>query len=423
MEKSNLLSAEAPGASQEGALVIEQFLMANYRFRRNILNGKVEFAVLPKADNKAEGNTVGTSDSLSCASDEADLEYRPLTQAALNSIVIRAKREDILEKGSPKTEITEYVQSEEVPEHNPVQMFLKGLPEWDGQNHIAKVFGRIPGITSEQLNYLTIWLRSAVAHWLQMDMLHGNECVPTFIGSQGCGKTTFVRRLLPQHLREYYLDHLNLANKFDKEMALTNNLFVNLDELEAIRPSQQSSLKQTLSVSKVNGRPIFGRTQEDRPRFASFVATTNNRHPLKDVTGSRRYICILIPDGLMIDNTGEIDYGQLYAQVVYELQGQAAPYWFNNDEVARIQQLNQDFMEKKDLGEMFAACFRQPHEGEVVKTMNCDQMIGIMQKDYPTLQNTIGNRVRLGKTISALGFEHKEHSHVAYYKVIPLRAA
>ena len=94
----------------------------------------------------------------------------------------------------------------------------------------------------------------------------------------------------------FELDHLNLANKFDKEMALTNNLFVNLDELDAIRPSQQSSLKQTLSVSKVNGRPIFGRTQEDRPRFASFVATTNNRHPLQDVTGSRRYICILIPD-------------------------------------------------------------------------------------------------------------------------------
>ena len=424
MEKDFLLPAETPGASQGGALVIEQFLMANYRFRRNILNGKVEFAVLPKADNKAEGNTVETFDSLSSASnDEADLDYRPLTQASLNSIVIRAKRENILEKGSPKTEITEYVQSEEVPEHNPVQMFLKNLPEWDGQNHIAKVFSRIPGLSSEQLNYLTIWLRSSVAHWLQMDMLHGNECVPTLIGSQGCGKTTFVRRLLPLKLREYYLDHLNLSNKFDKEMALTNNLIVNLDELDAIRPSQQSSLKQTLSVSKVNGRPIFGRTQEDRPRFASFVATTNNRHPLKDATGSRRYICILIPDGQMIDNTGDIDYGQLYAQVKYELCELEAPYYYNNDEVARIQQLNQDFMEKKDLCEMFMACFRQPLEGEVVKTMNCDQMIGIMQKDYPTLQNTIGNRVRLGKAISALGFEHKEHSHVAYYRVVPVKAA
>ena len=415
MENSMKMTVGALTASQEATLVIERFLMTNYRFRRNILNGKVEFATLPEAADAA--------DDLSNSLDEADLIYRPLTQAALKSIVIRAKRENVLEKGNPKTEITDYVESEEVPEHNPVQAFLDHLPVWDGQNRVAQIFSRLPGISSEQLNYLTVWLRSAVAHWMQMDMLHGNECVPTLIGAQGCGKTTFVRRLLPVSLREYYLDHLNLSNKFDKEMALTNNLIVNLDELDAIRPSQQSSLKQTLSVSKVNGRPIFGRSQEDRLRFASFVATTNNRHPLKDATGSRRYICIEIPDGQMIDNTGEIDYGQLYAQVVYELRELKAPYWYNNEEVARIQQLNLDFMEQKDIGEMFVACFRQPNEGEAVKKMNCDQMIGIIQKDYPTLQNTIGNKVRLGKVITALGFKHKEHSHVAYYEVVPLRAA
>ena len=416
------MAVETPGVSQLGTLAIELFLMENYRFRRNILNGKVEFATLPKAAQTAEGNTVGTSDSLSSGFDEANLQFRTLTPAVLNSIVIRAKKEQVLEKGSPKTEITEWVESEEVPEYNPVQYFLGHLPVWDGQNHIAQVFSRIPGLSSELLNYLTIWFRSAVAHWLQMDMLHGNECVPTLIGSQGCGKTTFVRRLLPVNLREYYLDHLNLANKFDKEMALTNNLLVNLDELDAIRPSQQASLKQTISVSKVNGRPIFGRAQEDRPRFASFVATTNNRHPLKDATGSRRYICILIPDGQLIDNTDEIDYGQLYAQVVYELQELKAPYWFNNEEVARIQQLNQEFMDQKDLGEMFAACFRQPKEGEPCKKMNCDQIISIIQHEYPSLQNTVGNRVRLGKMLSAAGFKSKDHSHVIYYEVVPLAA-
>ena len=415
MLENSITTSEANNASQEATLAIELFLMTNYRFRRNILNGKVEFAILPKADKSANG--------LSCASNEADLDYRTLSQAALNSIVIRAKREQVLEKGSPKSEISEYVASEEIPEFNPVQQFLNNLPEWDGQNHVAKLFARIPGITSEQLNYLIIWLRSAVAHWRQMDMLHGNECVPTFIGAQGCGKTTFVRRLLPPELREYYLDHLNLSNKFDKEMALTNDLLVNLDELEAISNSQQASLKQTLSVSKVNGRPIFGRVQQDRPRFASFVATTNNRHPLKDATGSRRYICIQVPDGKLIDNTGEIDYQQLYAQVLYELQEQKAPYWFNNDEVARIQQLNQEYMEKKDLAEMFTACFRQPADGEVVKTMNCDEIISIMQRDYPTLQKTIGNKMKLGKAISALGFKHKEHSHITYYEVVPLKAA
>ena len=400
MSENCITTSEANNASQEATLAIELFLNENYVFRRNTLNGKVEYAVLPKAD-----------------------VFRPLTKEALNSIVIRAKREQILEKGSPKTEITEYVESEEVPEYNPAQAFLTTLPNWDGQNHIARIFGRIPGISSEQLNYLTIWLRSAVAHWLQMDMLHGNECVPTFIGAQGCGKTTFVRRLLPPELREYYLDHLNLSNKFDKEMALTNNLIVNLDELEAIGVKQQSKLKQTLSVSKVNGRPIFGRTQQDRPRFASFVATTNNPHPLTDPTGSRRYICIQIPDGHLINNEGDIDYLQLYAQVVYELQELKAPYWFSNDEVARIQQLNQDFMEQKDLGEMFVACFRHPEEGEVPKAMNCDQMIVVMQKSYPSLTNTIGNKVRLGKTIKALGFKHRERAHISYYDVMPIKVA
>ena len=414
------MAVETPGVSQQGTLATELFLMENYRFRRNILNGKVEFATLPKAAQTAGGNTVGLSGSLSCGSDEAELEFRPLTPAALNSIVIRAKREEVLEKGSPKSEIKDYVESEEVPEFNPIQVFLDGLPVWDGQNHIARVFSRIPGISSEQLNYLTIWLRSAVAHWMQMDMLHGNECVPTLIGQQGCGKTVFVRRLLPPHLREYFLGHLNLANKFDKEMALTNNLLVNLDELDAIRHSQQASLKQALSVNKVNSRPIFGRTQEDRPRFASFVATTNNRHPLQDSTGSRRYICIQIPDGQLIDNTGEIDYGQLYAQVVYELQELKAPYWFNNEEVARIQQLNQEYMEQKDIAEIIMACFRKPKEDEVVKTMNSTEMLKIIQREYPSVPSTHGTKVSIGTAMKELGFEHKEHSHVAYYKVVPL---
>ena len=402
MEQKLTINGEALGASQQGALETELFLHENYRFRRNVLSGKVEYADKP-AENESPA-------------------WKLLTTTALNSIVLRAKREQIIEKGSPKTDIMEFINSDEVPVYDPIADYLNNLPKWDGQNHVGRLFERLPGIDSEKTAFLSIWMRSLVAHWLQMDKLHGNECVPTLIGAQGCGKTTFFVRLLPPHLRQYYLDHLNLSNKFDKEMALTNNLLVNLDELEAIRPSQQASLKQTLSVSKVNGRPIFGRTQQDRPRFASFVATTNNRHPLKDATGSRRYICIQIPDGQLIDNTGEIDYGQLYAQVVYELQELKAPYWFNNDEVARIQQLNQEFMEKKDLGEMFIACFRQPNEGEVAKKLNCDQIISIIQHEYPSLQNTVGNRIRLGKMLSAAGFKSKDHSHILYYEVVPLAA-
>ena len=388
-------------------LAVQQFLQDNYHFRRNVLNGKVEFSILPEGNDDAE----------------KELDWRPLTPEALNSIIIRAKREQICEKGSPKTDIMEYVHSEEIETHNPIVHFLNGLPTWDGQNRVTQVFSRLPGISTEQLNFLAVWLRSAVAHWLQMDTLHGNECVPTLIGPQGCGKTQFVRRLLPPDLRQYYLEHLNLGNKFDKEMALTNNLLVNLDELEAIRPSQQAALKQTLSKNKVNGRPIYGCAQEDRPRFASFVSTTNNPHPLTDTTGNRRFICVRIPAGQFIDNTGEIDYGQLYAQVLYEIRELKSPYWFNNDEVARIQELNVEFMEQKDVAEAIHVCFRKPEEGEAFKRMKSSEVLQVLRHEFPSIPNTLKMATDVGVALNALGYEFKEHGHVKFYRVIPLKAA
>ena len=403
MEQNLLIDGETLGASQTGMLAAELYLITHYLFRRNVLNGKVEVAVKP-----AEGQ---------------EPLWKPLTQSALNSIIIRAKRACICEDGSPKSDIVEYVNSDEIDTFDPIADYLEHLPKWDGENHVARLFDRLPGVDSELMGYLATWLRSAVAHWLQMDTIHGNECVPTLIGAQGCGKTTFFVRLLPPHLREYYLDHLNLSNKFDKEMALTNNLLVNIDELDAIRPSQHASLKQTLSKSKVNGRPIYGASQEDRPRYASFVATTNNPHPLTDVTGSRRYICLTIPEGKYIDNASEIDYDQLYAQVLYELRVQKSPYWFNNDEVARIQQLNQNYLEQKDIADIVRICFRKPEPGELAQSMNCERLLEIITKEYPSVKATHGTKVYLGKAMHTLGFESTDCGHVAHDKVIPLNAA
>ena len=409
MNENLLTKGETAQVSQVEILVVKEFLTGNYLFRRNILNGKVEFADRPKGD-AAE------------LSDDNQPVYRALTPEALNSIIIRAKIEQIIE-GNPKSDIIEYVQSEEIPYFNPIKDFLESLPEWDGHNHVARLFGRLPGISTEQMNFLTIWLRSAVAHWFQMDTLHGNERVPTLIGAQGCGKTTFFKRLLPISLREYFLDHLNLSNKFDKEMALTNNLLVCLDELDTIRPSQHPALKQTLSKSKVNGRPIFGKTQADRLRFASFVATTNNQHPLTDATGSRRYICLTIPQGHMIDNEGDIDYRQLYAQVVYELRVAKVPYWFNNSEVARIQELNQNYMGQTDMKAIINACFRKPKDDEKPLAMNTSKIIAHIQKDFPTVKDDQSTKVFLGLAMKELEYERTERGHVAYYKVVPLKVA
>ena len=401
------MMGQIASAQQKGMLEVEHFLHERYQFRLNVLNRKVEYVT-----KASEDEVVG----------DADARWQPLSDRDLNSIILNAKREEVCE-GNPKADIELVLHSKEVCAYDPIREYLEHLPQWDGQNHVAQLFSRLPGLSSEQMGYLATWLRSSVAHWLQMDTLHGNECVPTLIGAQGCGKTTFLRRLLPQHLRQYYLDHLNLSNKFDKEMALTNNLLVNLDELEAIRPSQQSNLKQTLSKSKVNGRPIFGRVQEDRLRYASFVATTNNPHPLTDATGSRRYICLTIPEGMFIDNSGDIDYDQLYAQVMHELRELKSPYWFNNDEVARIQELNHEYMEQKDIAEMVAICFRKPAEGESGKRMSSTEILKEIRKAYPSVPITMSAKVTVGLALKELGYEHTECSHVKFYKVVPVKTA
>ena len=394
------MSKEQTNQTQEAVLMIDSFLNENYEFRRNVLSGKTEVRKL---------------------SDEAD-KWSILTEVVLNSIVRKAKMEDFDDK-SPRTDIVEFIGSDAVKDYDPIKDYLEHLPEWNGQNHVAELFSRIPGLNSEQFSWCSTWLRSAVAHWLGMDMLHGNECVPILIGAQGCGKSTFAVRLLPPELREYFLDHINFSNKFDSDMALTHNLLVNIDEFANMGPSQQGKLKQMLSRVKVNGRPIFGRSQEDRRRYASFLATTNDEHPLCDPTGSRRYLCLQVPQGKLIDNETSIDYQQLYAQLVYELQVQQTPYWFTNDQVIRIQEVNRPFFREMDLEGMVDSCFRVPEDEEQGRWMLGSEVIKTLQGHYPMLQDDLSTKVKIGKVLKLMGCSLMHGRNGQLYQLITKNAA
>ena len=275
-----------PAAEVAGKTLVEEFMAMSYEFRRNVLSDKYE---MREVCNDLEASQADVQPA-----DANPKPWRAVTRESQNTIVRRAKRELGDLKGL-KASIDEYIHSEETPDYDPIAEYLNQLPAWDGHDHVRELFLRIPGETEEQICQHSVWLRSCVAHWLQLDNLHGNEQVLTLIGAQGCGKSTYCAQLLPPQFREYYLDHVNLGNKFDKEMALTSNLLVNLDELDQIKSGKQAELKQMLSKIQVNGRPIFGKAQRSRKRYASFVATTNNPRPLQDTTGSRRYLCVEIP--------------------------------------------------------------------------------------------------------------------------------
>ena len=98
MNENLTINGESLDASLEGVLAVVEFLKTNYQFRFNVLNGKVEFISLKS------GST----------------EWRDLTDPAINSIILKARMEQIT-KGSPKELITEYVNSEEVARFDPIR--------------------------------------------------------------------------------------------------------------------------------------------------------------------------------------------------------------------------------------------------------------------------------------------------------------
>ena len=77
-----------------------------------------------------------------------------------------------------------------------------------------------------------------------------------------------------------------------------------------------------------------------RQRTASFIATTNEREPLNDPTGSRRYLCCEVTG--LIDTETPISYLQLYAQAMAELK-KGAIWHFTKAEEAEIERHNQDY--------------------------------------------------------------------------------
>lgn len=391
--------ANAPEMVENDLLAVEYHLEHNYQFRRNVLSGLVEY--------KKTG--------------EPDENFSRLTSEALNTIFIKAKRE-IPDDTSLKTDIKAYVESDIPPVYNPVVAWLDSLAKWDGKDRVAEFLNRIPGLSDEKIDFLRIYLRSNVAHWLNMEQEHGNETVPLLIGNQGCGKSTFCVRFLPKHLRQYYLDHFNLANKFDKEMALSSCLLICLDEIDMYSTRQMAQIKQALSKVKVNGRKIYGKTIDERMRFASFIATTNNRHPLVDKTGSRRFLTIEIPNGEVINNNDEIEYEQLYAQLLHEVRDEKLRYWYTNEETLRIQELNAPYEQTLDLEQMIDCMFRKPQGNEKHGAFTSLDIRKILKQQYPDVADSQINSIKIGKAMKEMKVARVKSKRGVSYSLVKLAA-
>ena len=312
---------------------IDIFLNTNYELRKNVMRGVAEYR---------QRTGIGFS-------------FQDLTTEARNSITINALSQGI--KCWDK-DIMRYVNSNDITLYNPIDDFLEHLPKWDGKDRVDALARRVKTDYEDWSHLFHIWMRSMVARWKGKGQLTGNALVPLLIGRQGTGKTSFCRILLPRELRDYYNDRINFKNEHDLNLGLTSFALINLDEFDKITQRQQIILKYLVSTSDLKYRPPYGTAYSSHRRYASFIGTTNELMPLTDPSGSRRFICVNVEGN--IDFETRVDYGQLYAQLNYEVEQQRERYFLTKEEETALMQHNLRYQKMSGLGEMLLSLFEKP---------------------------------------------------------------
>jgi predicted P-loop ATPase len=313
-------------------------------------------------------------------------------------------------------DLSRYIDSNLIPRYYPMEDFLHHLPRWDGKrDYVGELARRVKTDNPYWEEDFHKWMLSVVAQWTGKDRQYGNAIVPLLIGPQGSGKTTFCSRLLPGYLQMYYNDRLSMKNDNDIFIGMSSYALINIDEFDAMSKSQQPILKYLLSKHDVKFRPPYGKVMEERQRFASFIATTNNLRPLIDRTGSRRFICVYADE---IDNSGIINYNQLYAQLCQELN-EGRRYWFEDDDNQRVMEQNKDFQQVFDYERMVELTFLPPEKTPADATaIPLKDIMGLLARKFPTFTIHKNTDMELGRRLSAMGYKYHKLNKGAAYRMI-----
>ena len=244
----------------------EAYMKEHYTLRLNVMTGTPEYRL----------NAVGYT-------------FQPLDQAARNTMAIKALKAGV---DSWDKDLSRYIDSNLIPKYYPMDDYLRHLPRWNGRHdYVGELARRVKTGNPHWEDDFHKWMLSMVAQWMGKDRQYGNATVPLLIGPQGSGKTTFCRRLLPGFLQMYYNDRLSMKNDNDIFIAMSSYALINIDEFDAMSKSQQPLLKYLISKQDVKFRPPYGKVMEERQRFASFIATTNNRGRSHRLASFRLRLC------------------------------------------------------------------------------------------------------------------------------------
>lgn len=266
------------------------------------------------------------------------LLWQPLTDRDLKRMAF----EEMLEGGHGwMIDMELYVNSSLVRRYNPILDYLAGVGEWNHRkDYIEEYARRLKTDYKRWPHFFHRWFLAMVAQALNKNRDHGNSMVPLLIGSQAMKKSTFCKNILPYALREYYMDDIKMDNAEQVERVLGRMWLVNIDEYNSKTDREQAKIKRLLTEKDVQVRKMRSDQYTMTPRLCSFIATTNDRQPLTDPTGSRRYLCVEMTG--QADMSGTINYQQMFAQAVWEIKN-GEQYWFDNDDEREIVEHNKPY--------------------------------------------------------------------------------
>lgn len=321
---------------------IELFLRAQWLFRYNIVSNKAEFKLVKNPDAPF--------------TEMRDFDY--------NSILRDLKYADLQCSMSTLRII---LASKFMPEYDPYIEYMSTLPEWDGQtDYIERLANTVTtGNPDFWQQAFKKWFVAMTVSWIQTEVV--NHTALILSGAQGVGKTTWLGNLIPPPLRKYvFAGMINVRDK-DSQVKLSECCIIVMDELENMSRNLDA-LKELITKRDIHIRKAYSYTHEHYTRRASFAGSINNKDFLHDITGNRRFLCF---EAKQINYQPFADLDKAYSQAICLAQN-GFQYWFSQEEMAELEQNNEEFRavipEEEQLMAFYEPCKDADPEAVFMKT-------------------------------------------------------
>jgi hypothetical protein len=193
------------------------------------------------------------------------------------------------------TKVKEMIENTDICHvYNPVMEFFKGLPVWDGVDYFAELRKYIVLAEDENEEFFFSMLKKHIIRTIKCVRYEKyiNRMVFVLHGPQEIGKSEFFRWLLPS--KELYNEEPVHPSEKDSILALGRYVLINMDELDELNKKEVSKMKAFISRGTITKRVAYGRHDENFPRIASFVASTNKSDVLADENNTRWIILKIV---------------------------------------------------------------------------------------------------------------------------------